>query len=295
MSDYNDHFKKFKNKKTNYKITKKNIHHQKKMDSEENIRKLLKIKNKKYSFVEHIPIKWIMPLLIGFIGATILYFNPEKIENFFGHYKIIPQSIAIAKSTAEKEKKQNQESSSKSKIKDQKKNSENSKINSKNEEENSSDLSGKEEINTSQVTENDGDEFKELKKWTPEELRFFTSLAERKKELDEKEAHLKKVEEDLQEEKKRINEKVENLEKIRRDIASTLEDKVTVDKAKIEKLVEFYSNMKPENAAKIIETLDTELAVGVIGSMKKKDAANILNLLKPEKAKILSEKFTGYR
>jgi flagellar motility protein MotE (MotC chaperone) len=56
-----------------------------------------------------------------------------------------------------------------------------------------------------------------------------------------------------------------------------------------------YSNMKPQQAAKVFETMDEELAVEIIGRMKKKNAAEIMNLIKAEKAQIFSEKFAGYR
>jgi flagellar motility protein MotE (MotC chaperone) len=56
-----------------------------------------------------------------------------------------------------------------------------------------------------------------------------------------------------------------------------------------------YSNMKAPQAAKVFETMDEDLAVEILGRMKKKNAADIMNLLKPEKAQILSEMFAGYK
>jgi flagellar motility protein MotE (MotC chaperone) len=56
-----------------------------------------------------------------------------------------------------------------------------------------------------------------------------------------------------------------------------------------------YSNMKPPQAAKVFETMDEDLVVEILGRMKKKNAADIMNLLKPEKAQIISEKYAGYK
>ncbi len=59
--------------------------------------------------------------------------------------------------------------------------------------------------------------------------------------------------------------------------------------------MELYSNMKPKQAADVIGSINEDLAVEVLAKMKKKNAAEIMNLLTPEKARILSEKYTGYR
>ena len=53
--------------------------------------------------------------------------------------------------------------------------------------------------------------------------------------------------------------------------------------------------MKPQSAAKVFEEIDEDLAVEVLGKMKKKQMAEILNLLKPDKAQRLSERFAGYK
>ena len=78
-------------------------------------------------------------------------------------------------------------------------------------------------------------------------------------------------------------------------IAQTLKDRVEVDQEKVTKLVDLYSNMKPKQAADVIGSINEDLAVEVLAKMKKKSAAEIMNLLSPEKARVLSEKYTGYR
>lgn len=128
-----------------------------------------------------------------------------------------------------------------------------------------------------------------------EELSFLSKLRERKLELDQRENTLVELERELQEQKKAINKKIKELKKIRDEIALVLEDRIEYDDKRIEKLVEFYSNMKPQQAAQVFETIDEGLAVEVLGRMKKKNAANIMNLLKPDKTQNLSEKFAGYR
>lgn len=59
--------------------------------------------------------------------------------------------------------------------------------------------------------------------------------------------------------------------------------------------MQLYSSMKPQQAAQVFETIDEDLAIEIISKMKKKNAAEILNLVKPEKAKLFSEKYAGYK
>lgn len=127
------------------------------------------------------------------------------------------------------------------------------------------------------------------------ELNHLARLRERKIELDKREEDLAKLEEELTKQRAELEQKLKELENVRRNISSTLEEKVQNDDQKIQDLVLFYSNMKPPQAAKVIETIDETLAVRIIEKMKKKNAADIMNLLKPEKAQALSEKYAGYR
>jgi flagellar motility protein MotE (MotC chaperone) len=130
--------------------------------------------------------------------------------------------------------------------------------------------------------------------WTPEQLSFFNKLEEKKIQLDQRESELTKLEEELQQQKIVLEKRLGELDQLRTKISSRLDEKVKVDQEKVDKLVEFYSNMKPQNAAKVIEEIDEDLAIEILGKMKKKNAADIMNLLKPEKAQKLSEKYAGY-
>jgi flagellar motility protein MotE (MotC chaperone) len=127
------------------------------------------------------------------------------------------------------------------------------------------------------------------------ELNHLARLRDRKIELDKREEELVKLEESLMQQRTELEQKLKELDNVRRNISSTLEEKVQNDDQKVQDLVAFYSNMKPPQAAKIFESLDEALAVRVMEKMKKKNAADIMNLLKPDKAQTLSEKYAGYR
>lgn len=129
----------------------------------------------------------------------------------------------------------------------------------------------------------------------PDDADYLFKLAERKKALDLREEDLNKMAAEIEKQKIEIEEKVKKIEETRSKISSVLEEKIKTDDAKIDTLVQMYSNMKPQQVAKVFETLDEDLVIDILSRMKKKVAGDILNLVKPEKAQIFAERFTGYR
>jgi flagellar motility protein MotE (MotC chaperone) len=150
-------------------------------------------------------------------------------------------------------------------------------------------------VEPSVKTETDAAVKVEQKDYSEAELNHFARLGERKNELDLREKEIQKMEVELTKQKEELEKKMIELEEMRKKISSVLEEKVQVDDKRIENLVQFYSSMKPLQAAKIIENIDESLAVEVLARMKKKSAADIMNLLKAEKAQVISEKYVGYR
>jgi flagellar motility protein MotE (MotC chaperone) len=134
----------------------------------------------------------------------------------------------------------------------------------------------------------------DAKSWSEEDISYFSKLNDRKQQLDLREKELEELEQELNKQRVEVESRIQYLETVRRDIAGVLKDRVEVDQEKVMKLVEFYSNMKPAQAAQIISNLNEDLAIGVLSNMKKKNAAEIMNMLEPTKAQALSEKFAGY-
>lgn len=119
-------------------------------------------------------------------------------------------------------------------------------------------------------------------------------LLEKEKELVEREKRISEMEEKLQQAQDEMDKKLSQLDQMRREIASKLETRVNADEESVDKLVGVYSNMKPQSAAIVISKLDENLAISVLKKMKKQDAGSILNFMDPQKAKVLSEKYSGY-
>ena len=130
---------------------------------------------------------------------------------------------------------------------------------------------------------------------TQEEVSVFSRLTTEKRQLDLREAELSKLEEELQKQRTELEKKLAQLESIRKEIASALKTKVEGDRAKVDKLVLMYSDMKAQQAAKVIETLNEDLAVEILEKMKKKNAADVLNVMGAKKAQKLSEILAGYK
>lgn len=128
-----------------------------------------------------------------------------------------------------------------------------------------------------------------------EDTSYIEKLRQRKEELDLREKELGQLEEELQRQKVEVDNRVRQLEQMRRDIASVLKERTDADETQVNKLVDLYSTMKPKQAADVIGSLQEDLSVQVLGKMKKKNAAEIMNLLPADKAKTLSEKLTGYK
>jgi len=133
------------------------------------------------------------------------------------------------------------------------------------------------------------------KEYTEEDISHFSKLNERKRELDNREEELGRMEQELQAQKTELDKRLSELENTRKNISTVLEEKVQADDKKVDNLVQMYSNMKPQQAAKAFEEMDEGLAIEILGRMKKKNAAEIMNLVKSEKVKTLSEKYAGYK
>ena len=197
---------------------------------------------------------------VGFLASLFVFVSPEEVFTKISKIKVGTFSKASAQAS---------EKSSESKGKDVEK-------------------SSLDNMNKPQAKVPD------VKSWSNEELSFFANLNNRKTQLDQREQELKKLEEELQKKQVELDKKISELEKMRANIAEVLKEKVTEDQKRLDKLVQVYQNMKPVNAAAILATVDESLAIEILGKMKKREAAAILNFVEPKKARRLSERFTGY-
>lgn len=231
----------------------------------QNIKKLKKSTTAKAKF----PILSLLGFLV--IGLVVFFAidQSDKVENFLKKIEI-SVGVALAEESSAGSNKKEEPTSTKTEGKE----------------------SGQSDKKSAASDENKKNVNAEVK---PDEADYLFKLSERNKQLDQREEELKKLESEIAKQKEDLDSKLKKLEETRQKISTALEEKIKADDSKVETLVQMYSNMKAQQAAKVFETLDEELVIEILGRMKKKSAADILNLIKPEKAQIFAERYVGYR
>lgn len=111
------------------------------------------------------------------------------------------------------------------------------------------------------------------------------ALKAKEDELARKERSLRTLEQNLDKKLAELNDLEKRLKKMIAD-ADVLKDK------KIKHLVGVYTAMKAKQAAQVIESLDTDLAVKILSGMRGRSAGAILGFVTPKKAAKLSEELT---
>ncbi len=120
-------------------------------------------------------------------------------------------------------------------------------------------------------------------------------LAKQWERLRVKEAELKRKEQMLKELKKEIDKKLKEEQKLAQKLEYLINKAEVLKNKKIKHLVNVYSNMDPARAAKVLETLDKDLAVKILAGMRGRIAGEILTNMDPKKAADLSEALTAFQ
>lgn len=115
-----------------------------------------------------------------------------------------------------------------------------------------------------------------------EELR---RIRVREEELDRRERNLRTLENE-------INEKLQELGRLEESLDKMLQEADVLKDQKIRHLVDVYANMKPQQAAQVLETLDENIAVKILAGMRGRQAGDILTNVNSSKAARLSELLT---
>jgi len=83
----------------------------------------------------------------------------------------------------------------------------------------------------------------------------------------------------------RVDEKLAKLQTMEKEIGGQLDRETQQGDERLKGLVKIYETMKPREAARIFEELDTPTVLDVLGGMKEAKAAPILAAMDPAKAK----------
>lgn len=107
-------------------------------------------------------------------------------------------------------------------------------------------------------------------------------VAEQKRRLEVKKAQIDLAQQTLEVEKEAMLELKGSIE----DLLGKIEAQQTED---LKRLIAFYENMKPDEAATIMNDLDIEVVIMVLGTMKPRAAAPILARMSPIRARAVSK------
>jgi len=110
-------------------------------------------------------------------------------------------------------------------------------------------------------------------------------LSDRRAALDRRAQEVTQQEVVLKAAEQRVDEKLAKLKVMEQEIGGLVEQQAQQGDARLKGLVKIYETMKPREAARIFEELDTPTVLDVIGQMKEAKAAPILASMDPSKAK----------
>jgi flagellar motility protein MotE (MotC chaperone) len=123
---------------------------------------------------------------------------------------------------------------------------------------------------------------------SPEEVSELQQLSQRRVELDKRAAELSEREVLMSAAEKRVDEKIAKLETLQKAIEADVKQKKSEEDAHIESLGHMYEQMKPQDAARILDQLDVPVVVTMLTHIREQKAAPILAAMAPEKAKAVT-------
>ena len=128
-----------------------------------------------------------------------------------------------------------------------------------------------------------------------EEIDELQQLSARRVELDRRAAELSERDVLMQAAEKRIDEKIAKLQTLQKSIESDVKQKDDEENARIQSLAHMYEQMKPADAARILEQLDVPVLLTMLGDIREQKAAPILAAMDPAKAKAVTLALTEKR
>lgn len=126
------------------------------------------------------------------------------------------------------------------------------------------------------------DEYSDIK------MEMFSDLSKRRKDLEKKEKELIMREALIKAAQAEIVQKTDELTKIKKDIEALLEQQGIQENKRILSLVKIYEGMKAKEAARIFDSLETDVLLQVMTKMSERKSAPILAAMDPDKARHLT-------
>jgi flagellar motility protein MotE (MotC chaperone) len=121
-----------------------------------------------------------------------------------------------------------------------------------------------------------------------EEFDLLESLAERRQQLERRERRIDQRGALLSAAETRVEKKIAELETLKETIEGLLEQHQAQSNKRIASLVKIYSSMKPKDAARIFEELESVVLLQVIRQMPERVSAGILAEMSAKRAKTIT-------
>ncbi len=117
------------------------------------------------------------------------------------------------------------------------------------------------------------------------EMDLLKQLSDRRDQLDKRSQDLDTREALIKVAEQRVDQKIKEMETLRQQLQTMVNQVSESQQAQIENLVKIYETMKPKEAARIFETLEMPVLLGVIQRMKPARTAAVMAEMAPDKAK----------
>jgi|LGVF01.2.fsa_nt_gb flagellar motility protein MotE (MotC chaperone) len=128
---------------------------------------------------------------------------------------------------------------------------------------------------------------------TVEERRIRSSIQKEVARLRQKEKMLEMKEMELKTLSREVDKKLSEMEETRIALNELLQEKRQLENEKAKALSKIYEKMDPPKAAKLLVSLDKDLAVTIIEGMNSKKAGKVLNNMEPKVAATLSKSYAS--
>ncbi len=130
----------------------------------------------------------------------------------------------------------------------------------------------------------------------PEEAKDNATAAEapvnQTQDINSREQALAKKEAELKVLEAQVDEKLTKLRELEVRMQNLIDSAGSIQDEKMAHLIDVYSNMKPKQAALVLQTLEEPIAVKILAGMSGRKAGEILSSVRADRAAILSAALT---
>lgn len=128
---------------------------------------------------------------------------------------------------------------------------------------------------------------------SPNELNVLQSLAQRRTELDQREAQLNSRGQLIQAADDKLDARISQLTNLKGQIQGLIDQANKTSTDDTNRLIAVYTAMKPKDAAAVMTTMDDSVRLPIAAGMKDRALAAVLGAMAPDAARELTEKLSN--